>query len=212
MSEQQHRWSGQSVAGRYTLGNYLGGTQHSAVFATEIVHARAQKVAIKLIPAAVVDAERQLSCWKWGLSQLVHANLLKILDYGKCELDWRRIFIVVTELAEEDLGDILPERALTAEETRGMIEPVIEALASVHQQGWVHTRVHPGNILAMADQIKLSSDSLSPNYRGFCVNAATMCASDQMSCAACTRIRVPQILDCHDSRHPSSAKASRLIV
>jgi len=27
-----------------------------------------------------------------------------------------------------------------------MIEPVIEALASVHQQGWVHTRVHPGNI------------------------------------------------------------------
>jgi len=161
MSEQQHRWSGQSVAGRYTLGNYLGGTQHSAVFATEIVHARAQKVAIKLIPAAVVDAERQLSCWKW-VSQLVHANLLKILDYGKCELDGAGYLFVVTELAEEDLGDILPERALTAEETRGMIEPVIEALASVHQQGWVHTRVHPGNILAMGDQIKLSSDSLSP--------------------------------------------------
>ena len=26
----------------------------------------------------------------------------------------------------------------------------------------MHTRVHPGNILAMGDQIKLSSDSLSP--------------------------------------------------
>jgi len=161
MSEQQHRWSGQSVLGRYALGSYLGGTEHGSVFATEIVHARAQKVAIKLIPDGVVDAERQLACWK-SVSQLVHANLLKILDYGKCELDGTGYLFVVTELAEEDLGDILPERALTAEETRGMIEPVIEALASVHQQGWVHTRVHPGNILAMGDQIKLSSDSLSP--------------------------------------------------
>ncbi len=161
MSEQQHRWSGQSVAGRYTLGNYLGGTQDGAVFATEIVHARAQKVAIKLIPAGMVDAERQLARWKW-VSELLHANLLKILDYGKCELDGAGYLFVVTELAEEDLGDILPERALTAEETRGMIEPVIEALAYLHQQGWVHTRVHPGNILAMGDQIKLSSDSLSP--------------------------------------------------
>jgi len=69
---------------------------------------------------------------------------------------------VVTEFADEDLGDILPERPLNAEETRGMIEPVIEALAFLHGQNWVHTRVHPGNILAMGDQIKLSSDSLSP--------------------------------------------------
>jgi len=58
----------QSVAGRYTLGNYLGERNNSAVFATEIVHARAQKVAIKLIPAAVVDAERQLSCLEMGVA------------------------------------------------------------------------------------------------------------------------------------------------
>src|SRR5256885_3974380 len=161
MSEQQHRWNGQSVAGRYTLGNYLGGTQHGAVFATEIVHARAQNVAIKLIPAGVVDAERQLACWKW-VSELVHANLLKILDYGKCDLDGAGYLFVVTEFAEEDLGDILPQRALNAEETRGVIEPVIEALTTLHQQGWIHTRVHPGNILAMGDQIKVSSDSISP--------------------------------------------------
>src|SRR5258707_13733306 len=108
MSEQQHRWSGQSVAGRYTLGNYLGGTQHSAVFATEIVHARAQKGAIKLIPAAVVDAERQLSCWKW-VSQLVHANLLKILDYGKGELDGAGYLFGVAELWKEDASEIRPD-------------------------------------------------------------------------------------------------------
>jgi TonB family protein len=161
MSEQQHRWSGQTVAGRYLLGNYLGGTEHGGVFATEIVHARAQKVAIKLISAAGVDADRQLIRWKRA-SALAHANLLKILDYGKCELDGAGYLFVVMEFADEDLGDILPERPLNAEETRGMIEPVIEALAFLHAQNWVHTRVHPGNILAMGDQIKLSSDSLSP--------------------------------------------------
>jgi len=161
MSEQQHRWSGQSVSGRYVLGNCLGGTEHGTVFATEIVHARSQKVAIKLIPAAALDAERQLAQWKRA-SALTHANLLKIVDYGKCELDGVAYLFVVSEFADEDLGDILPERPLNAEETRGMIEPVIETLAYLHQQGWVHTRVHPGNILAMGDQIKLSSDSLAP--------------------------------------------------
>ena len=54
MSEQQHAWTGQSVAGRYLLGKYLGGTGHGKVFSTEIVHARAVQVAIKLIPEAKI--------------------------------------------------------------------------------------------------------------------------------------------------------------
>jgi len=37
----------------------------------------------------------------------------------------------------------------------------------------VHTRIHPGNILATGDQIKLSSDSISPKGEsiGFAVSA-----------------------------------------
>jgi TonB family protein len=118
-------------------------------------------VALKLIPAAALDAERQLSRWK-RVAALSHTNLLKILDYGKCELDGAGYLFVVTEFADEDLGNILPQRELNTDETRGMIEPVIETLAFLHQQGWVHTRVHPGNILAMGDQIKLSSDPITP--------------------------------------------------
>ncbi len=173
MSEQQQKWSGQSVAGRYSLGKYLGGTDHSAVFATEIVHARSQQVAIKLIPSAGVDVDRQLARWK-SLSSISHTNLLKILDYGKCELDGDAYLFIVMEHADEDLADILPQRALNEEETRGMIEPVLETLAFLHQQKLVHTRIHPGNILAMGDQIKLSSDSISPEGEpvGFATSAA----------------------------------------
>lgn len=161
MSEKQHRWSGQSVAGRYLLGQYLGGTGHSAVFATEIIHARAQKVAIKLIPAAGLEIDRQLARWK-SLSGIAHANLLKVLDFGKCDLGGEAQLFVVMEYADENLAEILPQRGLSADETRGMMEPVIEVLAHLHGQNLVHTRVHPGNILAIGDQIKLSSDSIAP--------------------------------------------------
>ena len=161
MSETRLRWIGQSIAGRYLLGRFLGGTDRSAVFATEIVHARSQKVVIKLIPADGIVIGRQLARWK-AISALSHVNLLKILDYGKCDLDGAAHLYVVMEHADEDLGEILPQRALSTDETRGMIEPVIEALTFLHGQNLVHTRVHPGNVLAIGDQIKLSSDSISP--------------------------------------------------
>jgi TonB family protein len=163
MSEQQHAWTGQTVAGRYLLGKYLGGTGHGKVFSTEIVHARAVQVAIKLISEAKLEgtANRQLSRWREFVG-ISHTNLLKILDCGKCELDGEVHLFVVQEYADEDLGDILPERALTMDEARGMIEPVIEMLALLHGRNLVHTRLHPGNILAMGDQIKLASDSITP--------------------------------------------------
>ena len=161
MSEQQHKWSGESVAERYVLGKYLGGTDHSAVFATEIVHARAQQVAIKLIPASGIDIDRQFALWK-SIAAISHTNLLKILDYGKCDLEKAPYLFVVMEFADEDLADILPQRALEPDEARGMIEPVLETLAFLHEQNLVHTRLHPGNILATGDQIKLSSDSIVP--------------------------------------------------
>ncbi len=165
MSEQYRQWSGQSVAGRYLLGNYLGGTDHSAVFATEIIHARSQKVAIKLIPALGIVIGRQLARWK-ALSLISHPNLLKIVDYGKCDLAGAPYLYVVMEHADEDLADILPQRALNAEETRAMMEPVIETLTFLHEQNLVHTRLHSGNILATGDQIKLSSDSITPKGEG----------------------------------------------
>lgn len=162
MSEQQHVWTGQTVAGRYLLGKYLGGTDYGKVFSTEIVHARAVQVAIKLIPESKMEAtNRQLSRWREfvGISD---SNLLKIHDCGRCELDGQAHLFVVQEYADEDLRDILPERALSVEETRGMIEPVIETLALLHGQNLVHTRLHPGNILAIGDRIKLANDAITP--------------------------------------------------
>ncbi len=162
MSDQQHAWTGLTVAGRYLLGKYLGGTEHGKVFSTEIVHARAVRVAIKLIPETKLqEPNKQISRWREFVG-VSNSNLLRVHDCGRCELDGEAHLFMVQEYGDEDLGDIIPERALTPEEARGMIEPVIETLALLHGQNLVHTRLHPGNILAIGDRIKLASDSITP--------------------------------------------------
>jgi TonB family protein len=95
--------------------------------------------------------------------QLAHPNLLRILDIGRCRLENRDRLFVVMEYAEEDLSQILPERALTASEASDMLEPVLDALVYLHSFGFVHSRIKPSNILATTDQLKLSTDALFPN-------------------------------------------------
>ena len=47
-----------------------------------------------------------------------------------------------------------------------MVLPVLDALNYLHTKGFVHGRLKPANILAIADQVKLSSDSISAISEG----------------------------------------------
>src|SRR5262249_51717916 len=49
---------------------------------------------------------------------------------------------------------------LSALETREMLVPAVDALSFLHTADLVHSRIHPANILAVREQIKLSADSL----------------------------------------------------
>jgi TonB family protein len=161
MSEAWKRWEGRTVDGRFPLQRFLGGSGHSAVFLT-VTQPRGSdsaKAAIKLIPASARDANHQFFRWK-AASELTHPNLIRIFEAGRGEVDGTELLYVVMEHAEENLSQILPERALTTEETRGMLPPVVRALQFVHDQGFVHGHIQPSNILAVADQVKLSSDTL----------------------------------------------------
>jgi TonB family protein len=162
MSEAWKRWEGRTVDGRFPLQRFLGGSGHSAVFLT-VTQPRGSdsaKAAIKLIPASARDANHQFFRWK-AASELTHPNLIRIFEAGRGELDGTELLYVVMEYAEENLSQILPERALTEEETRGMLVPILGALQFVHDRGFVHGHIQPSNILAVADEVKLSSDALS---------------------------------------------------
>ncbi len=161
MIDARKNWEGQVVDGKFVLAQYLGGSQSSAVFLTHWGDTNPQKAAIKLIPADPASADLQLSLWR-RCAQLSHPNLLRLLEFGRCRLENTGMLYVVMEFAEENLSQILPQRSLTPAETRDMLQPVLDALLYLQGQGLVHNRIRPSNILAAADQLKLSSDTLGP--------------------------------------------------
>ncbi|MGB9467326.1 MAG: protein kinase, partial [Candidatus Acidiferrum sp.] len=160
MTEASKQWEGQIVGGIFPLRQYLGGSEHSAVFLTEFGEGAPQKAAIKLVPADAATADLQLSRWNFA-AQFSHPNLLRLLGTGRCRLGGNDLLYVVMEYAEEDLSQILPQRALTLEETREMQCAVLDALEYLHAKGFVHGDLKPANILASGEHLKLSSDAIS---------------------------------------------------
>jgi serine/threonine protein kinase len=159
MNQSWKRWEGQLVNEEFHLRQYLGGSPPSAVFLTERSAQDPQKAAIKLIRAESANAELQLSRWVLA-AELSHPNLLRIFHTGRCRLDNVELLYVVSEYAEEDLSQILPQRCLTPAEARDMLDAVLDALRYLHGRGFLHGRIKPANIMAVADQLKMSSDGI----------------------------------------------------
>lgn len=162
VSENWKPQEGQVVEGKFRLTQKLGETDHSVVFLTERAE-EPKKAVIKLLPAA--NAEKQILRWKLD-TKLPHPHLLRIFESGKCELNGQQLLYVVMEWAEEDLSQVLPHRPLTSAEAREMVLPVLDALNYLHTKGFIHGRLKPANILAIADHVKLSSDSISAISEG----------------------------------------------
>jgi TonB family protein len=159
MSESWKQWEGQIVNARFLLRRYLGGSEHSAVFLSER-GTPPKKVAIKFIQLDEPDAQLQLSRWQEA-AKLSHPHLLRTYDSGRCRLGDFDLLFVVMEYAEENLSQFLPQRPLTPAEARDVLTPMLQALAFLHGEGLVHGHVRPSNILAIEDQLKLSSDGIS---------------------------------------------------
>jgi TonB family protein len=149
-------WEGRTVDGKFQLRHCLGWSGRSAVFLTE---RGTQRAAIKLIPAGPENAEAQLARWQLG-ADLSHPDLIRLFEFGRCQLDQREILYVVMEYADENLGQVLPQRALTPTEISDMLPPLVEALSYLHERGLVHGGVRPSNIMAVGERLKLSSDGL----------------------------------------------------
>jgi TonB family protein len=165
LSELWKNWEGRAADGKFPLRQWLGGSDHGAVFLTERTGAEPQKAAIKLIPADSREAA-QLSRWA-DAAKLSHSHLIRIFESGRCQIGDTRLLYVVTEYAEENLAEILPLRPLTPDEASAMLGPTAEALAYLHKSGFVHGHIKPSNIMAVGDQLKISSDRLSrPGERG----------------------------------------------
>src|ERR1700683_3615928 len=159
MTEAATKQIDQVVGGKFRLGQFVGRTQRTAIFLTEYDGQPVKKAAIKLIPADSVDALAQLSRWKQA-AKLSHSHLVRLLVMGRCQIDHADMLYVVMEYAEENLSAVIARRPLDANEARALLGPVVDALAYIHAQGFVHCRLKPSNIMADDDLLKISSDGL----------------------------------------------------
>ena len=159
MVSEWKRWEGQVVDGQFPLKKFLGGSDHSAVFLTERRGKDPQKAAIKIIPADGENAGGQLFRWRLA-AKLLHPRLISLFESGRSTIAKVPVVYVVMEYAEEDLAQILPQRPLAPAEARQTMQPVLEALAYIHSKGFAHGSLRPSNIMAVAEKVKIASDTL----------------------------------------------------
>jgi serine/threonine protein kinase len=217
MIEVREYLQGQVVDGQFPLIRYLGGTEHSAVFLTEWAEGKDQKAAIKLIPEPTGNAEAQLTRWRLA-SKFSHPNLLRLFHAGRCLLDGTPMLYVVTELAEENLGEILTERPLSPTETGELLAPVLDALDYVHSKGFVHGRIQPTNLMAIGDQVKLSIDGIrrisesGERRNGVSRYSAPECAAGDISPASDVWALGMTLVECLTQRLPVPEEGGRDMV
>ena len=153
------QWQGQTADGRFPLEQYLGGSEQAAVFLTRLpANKSGNKAAIKLLLAGP-DAGARLADWRRA-AELSHPHLVRIFECGRCWLSGKELLYVVSEYADENLAQVVPQRALSNEEADAMLRPAVQALAYLHDSGLVHGHVRPSNVMAVNDQLKLSSDGV----------------------------------------------------
>ncbi|MGB6449883.1 MAG: protein kinase, partial [Steroidobacteraceae bacterium] len=163
MSETWTRCQGYVINGVFPIGRYLGCSDHSGVFLTTSVARRPSEVAVKLVPADRALAESLLPRWKRA-GGLTHPHLIRLLEWGGCQLEGLPYLYAVMEYADQTLAQLLRHRALTDDEAREMLPPILDALAFLHGRKLVQARLTPTNILVVGDQLKLASDTIHHFY------------------------------------------------
>ena len=153
-------WQSAIINGVYPLHRLVSGSEHSAVFLTERKGQAVPNAALKIIPIDRVTLA-QLSHWR-SAAGLSHPHLIQLFDAGLCQLAGRPFLFVVMEYAEQTLGEVLSQRALTADEVRELLPPALDALTFLHRKGLVLSHLKPANVLVVNDQLKLASDGIRP--------------------------------------------------
>jgi eukaryotic-like serine/threonine-protein kinase len=155
------QWEGVCLAGEYGLDEWLGEADGAAFYRTSSSRDHRPAV-LKLIPAGTPDTEQQLELWR-ELRELSHPALLQLLDFGTCPPDGDAgdgFFYAVYEFPEDTLEAALSRAPLTESEKCEIREAAADALLYLHGHGFVHSAIDAGHVVAVGNQIKLSTDTV----------------------------------------------------
>ena len=137
----------------------LAASDHSAVFDAEYGESQPKTAAVKLISVDAASVARQLARVE-AAARLSHPGLLRIFQCGLWPVHGPRVLYIVMEYAPENLAEVVSQRSLTPAEAQEALATTLNVLAYLHRHGYVHGHLTPSNILAVEDQVKISSDGL----------------------------------------------------
>jgi hypothetical protein len=152
---------GTVLSGGYELQDFLEGDSSSASFKVRVLGDRFLQATAKFFHLESGKIEGQLAVWE-AARLLRHPNLLGPLGSGQAEDAARSLVYIVVTRADESLGSVVPERALTPEEAGDVLTAAVRGLSELHAQGYVHGCISPEQILAVGDLIKLPTDCIRP--------------------------------------------------
>ncbi len=149
-------YEGKTIDGAFPLTRLLRPEGSSAFFTTsnEDGHHRV----IRLIESRA-DDDDILSRWR-GVAALDHPNILKLEDFGQVVVDQTSLVYAVMERVDASLDEVLSEHRLTVPETRQIATSLLSVLEALHSQGFIHGHVHPHQVVAVNEVVKLQCDCI----------------------------------------------------
>jgi len=150
---------GHVVNGVFPLHRCIASSDHSGVFTTESAKHAPFAVALKLVRIDPTAADAQLSRLV-AAAELSHPHLIRIFETGQCQVGELHCLYALMEYADQNLAQLLKQRALAEQEARELLVPTLSVLAYLHEREFVQGQLKPSNILAVGEQLKVASDTV----------------------------------------------------
>ncbi len=148
----EYDFIGRKIAGRYTVRSQIGRGGMADVFqATD--EDLGVDVAIKLLKPRMAsdDLRARMVQEARAAAQVRHPNLVRVFGTGSLD---GTAFIVMELLTGPNLDQYLrarPDQRLPCDEALALVLPALAALHAIHERGYVHRDIKPGNMLVTSE-------------------------------------------------------------
>ena len=159
---------GRELMGRWRLGRLVRPEGRTAWFEATEAHGRPLMLSI----TETLNDDDELVRRLRAAAEVRHPNVVAMREAVATRIDDTHVVLGAMEPTEENLADVLRERALSVTETQTVLEALVQGLAAIHQCGLVHGKMEPASVLAVGETIKLRSDCLQKGNAGFATAAA----------------------------------------
>lgn len=152
--------SGRTLDGGYELKEIVQAQAERATFRVRVLGDYSLKAAASFYLLENAEAKEQIVIWK-SLQTLARKTGLSVpLGTGELPIGSKSAIYLVFQTPDETLEDVLKGRALEFEEAAEVLRSVATGLGELHANGFVHGCISPREVLAIGQDIDLSTDCL----------------------------------------------------